>query len=633
MIKHKWTWHSAALGMILLLSVMLNFYKLAEEGYGNLYYSSAVKSMLGSWHNFFFNSFDSKGFISIDKPPAGFWIQAVSAHIFGFNGWSLFFPQALAGVLSTAVLYHLVARVFGKGTGLLAALFLTVTPIVVASDRTNEVDSLLMLVILAAAWATMKAAEVGRLRWLLGAAALIGIGFNIKMMEAFLILPAFLFLYYYGSKMNLKQKCVHMVCAAAVLAVVSMSWAIVVDMTPADQRPYVGSTTDNSMVDLAVGYNGINRLFSKKLRHLGNIQVMAADKKDQTSQPNLYQHSNETGNSINAAFTPIGSEIGRPGFLRLFRTPHLNGQLSWFLPSILFSVLSLFWGNGRREFFGRKRLSVLFWCSWVMVMFLIFSMANEFSSYYMVILAPGIAALAAIGWKNMWIQWQKGGVRSWILPLSLLCTAAYDLSVIWSYHTFRWLSFIVGAFLLVAITGLVLNWKTARRSFSILAFTGIVAVTLTAPAAWAMTPILYGGDSAYPYAGPELEFSRAHDFLPSNGKLEHFLKTKYQGRGYLVGTANARAGAPIYIDTGLPVMSMGGFIGTDPALTITKLENLSQKGEIHYFLAPSSPIEGQNSAVYSWLNKHCHVVPPRDWQEPATSKDYKNWNLYEYKAK
>ena len=226
----------------------------------------------------------------------------------------------------------------------MSALFLTVTPIVVASDRTNEVDGLLMLVILLAAWAMMKAAEGGGLKWLLWAVVLIGIGFNIKMMEAFLILPAFFLLYLLGSKIGLQKKVVHLVGATAVLAVVSMSWSVVVDSTPADQRPYVGSTNDNSMVDLAMGYNGINRLFSKKLRTLGNIQVWAADKGQKDGQqsvtenpssnkpvygyrPYLHYHpSNQPGSSINAAFSPIGSEIGRPGLFRLLETPHLNGS-------------------------------------------------------------------------------------------------------------------------------------------------------------------------------------------------------------------------------------------------------------------------------------------------------------------
>jgi 4-amino-4-deoxy-L-arabinose transferase-like glycosyltransferase len=405
------------------------------------------------------------------------------------------------------------------------------------------------------------------------------------------------------------------------------------------------------MVDLAMGYNGINRLFSKKLRNLGNIQVLAAGNGHKDGQQSLtenlssnkpvygyrrylnYHPSNQPGSSINAAFSPIGSEIGRPGLFRLLETTHLNGQLSWFLPGILFGIFSLFWGNGRKGLLGRKRLSVLFWCSWVMVMFLIFSMANEFSSYYMVILAPGVAALSAIGWTNMWSLWLKGGIRAWLLPLSLVCTAAYDISVIWTYHSFRWLSFIIGAFSLVGGLFLLLHLTKLKQSFSIIACSGILAATLTAPAAWAMTPILYGGDASYPYAGPELKFSRAHDFLPSNTKLEHFLKAKYHAGGYLVGTANARAAAPIFLDTGLPVMSMGGFIGTDPALSINKLETLSHKGEIHYFLAPSSPIDGQNSDVYNWLKKECNIVPSSEWQESATSKDYQNWDLYDYKGR
>jgi len=185
-------WHYLALTGVMLLAIFFHFFRLDQEGFGNLYYAAAVKSMLTSWHNFFFVSFDPGGFVTVDKPPLGLWIQAASAWLFGFTGWSLLLPQALAGVLSVLLLYHLVQRVFGPATGLLAALMLALTPIFVAANRNNTMDSQLLFTSLLAAWAITLAAERGQLRWLLVSFFLVGVGFNIKMLQAYLVLPAFI---------------------------------------------------------------------------------------------------------------------------------------------------------------------------------------------------------------------------------------------------------------------------------------------------------------------------------------------------------------------------------------------------------------------------------------------------------
>src|SRR3954451_1996811 len=189
-MQGKAPWHLLLLSTVLALSALLNLSRLTSEGYGNIYYAATVKDMLRSWHNFFFVSFDA-GFVSVDKPPVGFWIQAASAYLFGFHGWSLLLPEALAGVLCVALLYHLVGRSFGTVAGLLAALALALPPISVATSRNNDLESLLVLTVLLAAWAFILAAETGRLRWLLVGALVVGVGFNVKMLEAFVVLPAF----------------------------------------------------------------------------------------------------------------------------------------------------------------------------------------------------------------------------------------------------------------------------------------------------------------------------------------------------------------------------------------------------------------------------------------------------------
>ena len=186
--KVAWQW--PALALIGALSAFLNFYQLDRVGYANTYYAAAVRSMMQNWHAFFFNSFDSGGFVTIDKPPLGFWFQVLSAKLFGYSAVSLLLPEALAGVLSVLVLYFLVRRWFGAPAGLLAALVLAVTPVAVVDNRNNIIDSMLTLFLLLGAWALMHAVETGRLRWLLLSAAIVGLGFNIKMLEAYLVVPA-----------------------------------------------------------------------------------------------------------------------------------------------------------------------------------------------------------------------------------------------------------------------------------------------------------------------------------------------------------------------------------------------------------------------------------------------------------
>src|ERR1700694_3156417 len=261
--KKRWfARHRFALGGILLISAVMNFYELGKNGFGS-YERAAVLSMMNNWHNFFFVAYDPGGFVSIDKPPVGFWLEVASAKIFGFNSVSILLPQALAGVLSVWLLYYLVRRHFGVVAGLLAALALALTPISILTNRNVTIDSTLALILLVGAWAVLRAAETGRLRWLLLAATIVGIGFNIKMLEAYLVVPAFGLLYLLAAPKSIWKRVGHLALAGLLLLIVSFSWVVVVDAIPAASRPYVGSSQDNSELSLAIGYNGIQRLLGQ----------------------------------------------------------------------------------------------------------------------------------------------------------------------------------------------------------------------------------------------------------------------------------------------------------------------------------------------------------------------------------
>src|SRR5579884_4068612 len=259
-------WQRVALGLIVLLAAFLNLFRLGQNRFADIstsanpYYAAAVKSMLMNWHNFFFAAFDPQGFLAIDKPPLGFWLQVVSARIFGFSAWSLLVPEALAGVGAVIVLYILVQRIAGPNAGLIAALALTLMPISVAASRNNTIDSVLILTLLFATWALSIAVETGSWRWLLVSALLVGLGFNIKMLEAYLVLPAFILVYLLTAPRRLRVRLLHLALAAIVLLIVSFSWITIVDMVPAVQRPYVSSTQHDSELELALGYNGLSRV-------------------------------------------------------------------------------------------------------------------------------------------------------------------------------------------------------------------------------------------------------------------------------------------------------------------------------------------------------------------------------------
>ncbi len=340
--------------------------------------------MADNLHNFFFVSYDPGGFVTIDKPPLGFWLQAASVKIFGFTPFSVFFPQALAGVLSVLLLYYLVQRHFGATAALLAALALAISPISVVTNRNNTIDSTLALTMLIGAWAVIRAAETGKLRWLLLSAAIIGIGFNIKMAEALLVVPAFGVLYILAAPRKVWTRIWHLALALVLLLAISFSWALAVDLTPASLRPYVGSTQDNSEISLAIGYNGINRLLRNGFGsggggagrgdRVGNTATNTPPQgatggngtngsgNAQPAQPPTggnggtfpFGNGNGGGAGTNRGFSggrnPGANGGGGGGMFntgnaspfRLFNEP-LGGQIVWLLPMALLGMLALAW--------------------------------------------------------------------------------------------------------------------------------------------------------------------------------------------------------------------------------------------------------------------------------------------------
>jgi 4-amino-4-deoxy-L-arabinose transferase-like glycosyltransferase len=552
-----------ALSGMVILAAVLRFANLKALGYGNHYYTAAVVAMLESWHNFFFAAAEPGGSVTIDKPPVGLWLQAISAKIFGVSGFSVLLPQLVAGVLSVIVVYYLVRRSFGAVAGLLAGLTLAITPVVIATDRNNTMDSTLILTLLLAAWAFIKATESGRLRYLLLGAVLVGIGFNIKMLEAYLPLPAFYALYLLGSNERLWRKVGKLALASVLLLIISFSWAVAVDLTPPDQRPYVGSSGDNSEMSLIIGYNGVDRLLGMMGRRSmfsssggpgggfpgqgrtqnGNLPQPPANRSEApqfpsngTDNPQFPQdgafggfapngpggdnHSFQPDNSPNRQAGDGGyfprqdsgggarggggafGGIGQAGPLRLF-TPPLSKEVSWLLPFGLVSLLILLFSARLRWPLDLQHQALVLWGGWLVTEAAFFSIAGFFHEYYLSMLAPPLAALVGIGVVLLW-RWRQS--RPWQASLLLLLAAGGTL--LFQVYTARafvqnlsWLPLVLGLFIGGALLLVGAALRSAYRPAALAGSTCLAAAILLTPGVWsALTTLNAGGMMALPSA-------------------------------------------------------------------------------------------------------------------------------------
>ena len=312
-------------GLLGLLAVtgVLYLFNLSRNGYANDFYAAAVQAGTRSWKAFFFGSFDSSNFITVDKTPASLWVDEIFARVFGFSSWTLLAPQAIEGVLTVWLVYLAVRRWFGPGAGLVAGLACALTPSAALIFRFNNPDALLTLLMTASAYAVQRAVEHRRsaLRWLLLAGLLLGFGFLAKMLQAFLVLPGFALAYLVAGPVRLPRRLWHVLASGLAVIAGAGWWVAIAQLWPAGSRPYFGGSTNNNILELALGYNGLGRL-----------------------------NGTETG-SIGFNSSSVGGFGGGPGgggfggatgIFRLFQS-EFGGQVSWLIPAALISLAALAW--------------------------------------------------------------------------------------------------------------------------------------------------------------------------------------------------------------------------------------------------------------------------------------------------
>ena len=641
-ISRRWEW--AGITAVTLAALLLRVWHLSQNAFGNSYYAAAVRSMMQGWSNFFFAAFDPGGYISVDKPPVALWVQTAFAKVLGFHGIALLLPQALAGTVSVVLIYWLVRRVAGVSAGLLAALVLALTPISVAVDRSNNLDTLLVLVLLLAAWAVVRAAETQRFGLLVWGGVLVGIAFNVKMMAAFIALPAFALVYILAKPRHVRGWLPHLTVAGLVTLAISFSWALIVDATLPEHRPYVGGTQNNSEMNLIIGYNGLGRILGggqgmpggpgmRGRRMPGPGMIPPGGQSPPVPGMNGAPGGSPGRPGMSGAPSGIRGFRGAPGLLRLANRD-MAGQITWLFPLALLLLAGMIVRARPRRPLSPWALSLLLWTGWLFTHALVFSLAKGIiHPYYLTALAPALAGLVGMGTSVLWRAHRDGKWRGWLIPAGLLLTAGWQAHLVstypaWSRILTPLLFSCVGVAMLMFLAARLFPIRGAwqqRLSAGALGL-GLLGV-LISPIAWALTPVLHAGNSLMPAADP----AAMNRPFPGGGfpgavarteKIVKFLQSQRHGERFLLAAGSAQPLSSIIIDTGEPVMAIGGFMGGDPTITVERFAAMVANKELRFVLINSGDGMmggGANAAISQWVRAHGKTVDPALWQDRQTS--------------
>jgi 4-amino-4-deoxy-L-arabinose transferase-like glycosyltransferase len=633
-----------ALLAVLALTALLYLWDLGASGWANSFYSAAVEAGTKSWKAFFFGSFDSSSFITVDKPPASLWVMDLSARLFGLSSWSVLVPQALEGVAAVGVLYATVRRWSSAGAGLLAAAIMALTPVATLMFRFNNPDALLVLLLCASAYATTRATEKASTRWLVIAFALVGFGFITKMLQAYLVVPAMAATFFVAAPAPFWRRARQLAAGGVAMVVSSCWWIFIVMLVPAADRPYIGGSQDNSLWNLVFGYNGFGRLTG-----------------------------NESG-SVGGGAAGTTGRWGITGLTRLFGSD-MGAQISWLLPAalcLLATVVVITWRQPRTSL---TRAAIVLWGGWLLVTAAVFSFGQGIiHPYYNVALAPAIGAVVGIGTWALWARrsaiWARLVMSTVVLATAIWAAVLLDRDPTW-HPGLRAVVLAAGCAgaLALALWPLLRAGNLAARA-SRVAVAGVASTAvLAAPAAYSLQTAATPHSGAIPTAGPApaargalrgggnftlpagafgggfggrgtgagrtpSSAARRSGGVPSGGPpfggsfppggqiitgggqpgaggfgRGDFGRGGFGGGGGLLNastpsattTKALRAGASGYkwaaavvgandaagyeLAARVPIMAIGGFNGTDPAPSLAEFENYVKEKRIHYFIA------------------------------------------------
>jgi 4-amino-4-deoxy-L-arabinose transferase-like glycosyltransferase len=558
-------------------------YAWQSSGYLEIYYAAAVRSMSMSWHNFLYSAFDPAGTVSTDKLPGAFWVQALSVRIFGLHDWAIVLPQIIEGTLTVLVLYRVVRRLAGPVAGIAAAVIFAVAPANVALNRGNISDTLMILLLVLAADATVGALKNGRIANLVLAALWVGLAFQAKMLEAWLILPALGIVYLIAAPSSLRKRILGLAVLGVVAVAVSLSWMIFVTLQPESGRPYIDGSHNDSIFQQVFEYNGFGRL----------------------SQPSPNEVLFETIGLGNLASTP-------PGWDRMLTGP-FGLDTGWLIPA---SAAALGFGLVARRRKPRGdplRASLVLWGTWLAALIAVFSVSTTINSYYTAALTPAIAGLVATGLGLVW-EHRRSVLARLVVVATVLGTTAYAAWLLPSNGIGLpgWLATAtIVAGCAAAFVVLASIWiRRPRQVLGAVLALG-VASALVVPAVASASVVSNGlGSFDTPFEPAQYALGTKALFGPATRQTAKLLlpeleKLKAQFHTpYLMATQTAVLGAPTIFESGQEVYPLGGYNGTGVSPTLAKLESLVAKGAFHIVLASPKSTDPR----YRWIEQHCRSV-------------------------
>jgi 4-amino-4-deoxy-L-arabinose transferase-like glycosyltransferase len=617
--------NAVRLSGVLGVAAVLYGCRIGAEGWGNPYYSAAVRSMSASLTNFVFGSFDPLGVVTVDKPPMALWPMVAAAAIFGYHGWALLLPQVVEGAAAVFLLHRTVRLWAGEHVALLAALVFALTPVTVAINRDTNPDTLMVLLLVAAAYAFTRSVQrlVGTgtaTRWLLLAAMFLGLGFVTKMLQAWIVVPAFAMAYLVGSSAPVHRRVLDLLGAGAVLVASSLWWVALVGVWP-DPKPYIGGSTDGSVLNLVIGYNGLGRIFGR-----------AAGRE-------LVGGPGGPGGS--------GGFGGNSGIARLFGA-QVGGQISWLLPLCLLMLVAVTITGTRRMRSGApgdpgRRAGWFLWGGWLLLVGLVLSFAQgTFHPYYTTEMAPAVAAVTAAGVAAMWRHYRQPDGYHWLLfPAGVTLTAGWAWVLVSRDMSWNgWLRYALAVVALAAVVLLVAGRVYQAGVPRLAGALGMVALLL-APGAWSAATAFASSDGALAQAGPprfgrgRLDPARGGLLFParSGGAMRTELTidqrailayAQANARGTRITLAvegGAMAAETYLIHSDAAIVGMGGFSGQDPVPTVATLAQWVQQGQLRFVLTGGAGPGGAGRAGRGgvstqrtqWVQQHCTVVNPASY--------------------
>jgi 4-amino-4-deoxy-L-arabinose transferase-like glycosyltransferase len=571
-------WARPLLLVITALSVALTTWRGATYLEG--YYAAAVRSMSMSWHDFFFAAFDPAGTVSLDKLPGAFWIQALSVRAFGVNAWAIVLPQVLEGACSVLVLYRIVRRLCGPIAGLVAAFVLAVSPATVTLNRGNISDTLMVLLLLLAADATVAALTKGRQADMMLAGLWVGLAFQAKMVEAWLVLPALGLPFLVAASGSWRRRLVRIGAMVAVAAVVSFSWMTVVTLTPSSTRPYVDGSHSDSLFEQVFVYNGFGRL-------------------DQASPNQLLTRA-------------IGVRIPPPpppGWNRLL-TGAFGRDIGWLLPAALIALVAGLVDARGRPRGDPARTNAVLWGTWLLILTVVFSVGSSINSYYTAALSPAIAGLigggSVLAWRRRTSIWTRLTVAA-----TVLMTATYAGWLLPTTGTGLpgWLEpAVLTAGTVIAGAVLVSLWPPAT---AVLLSVGLAASAVAVMLVPAVASVSVAAERLGPFDTPFQPVAvtdgvRAFFTVTSaTTRLLPRLEQVRRGAPFLMATETSALAAPFIFVSGQEVLPIGGYTGTIPEPSLAAVESMVHSGKFHLVLQSPSATDPR----LVWIARHCLAVP------------------------